>query len=111
MESTSKDPHASDWLPIEWRDFYDVPRLFVVTLGEEAVVFESRFDDERDDYDDHYDAYVLPVTKVPPWPESWEQLTAQAKKVGRVPVKAVRFDASRRQSVSADLLAAVEIEQ
>jgi hypothetical protein len=39
---------------LSYGEFYDVPRLFVVTVNEGLLVFDSPFDDDLDDYRSDY---------------------------------------------------------
>ena len=39
-----------NWATIRYRDFYDIPRIFIVTLNGKLFLFDCAFDDEIDDY-------------------------------------------------------------
>jgi hypothetical protein len=45
---------------IMYRDFYDVPRVFLVRYKQHLYLFESAFDDQGDDYSQTYDIYLMP---------------------------------------------------
>ena len=96
--------HASapdGWLPMRYRDFYDVPRLVVVEFGDELYLFDSPFDDSVDDY---LGAYT--VRRLPPDAreivddDSWDPLDGLGEVVGHVGVDEVQFDETRRAAVS-----------
>ncbi len=97
----------SAWLPIEYGEFYDVPRLFWIVRRGTALLFNCPFSDELDDYPDHYEVYVLPLDALPKLEangEAWV-LPQGASAIARVGVDEVRFDESRRRAVRRDLIA------
>jgi hypothetical protein len=49
------------WVPIRYRDFFDVPRIFIAAYEGARYLFDCPFDDELDYYSDHYRVYQLPV--------------------------------------------------
>lgn len=50
----------SEWSGIEYREFCDVPRAVVARRDGNLYFFNSRFDEELDDYIDHYEVWRLP---------------------------------------------------
>jgi hypothetical protein len=48
---------AMDWAPIRYRDFYDLPRIFITSYNGQDYLFDCPFDDELDDYPDSYRVY------------------------------------------------------
>ena len=91
----------NEWLAIvTYRDFYDVPRLILATDERARLwIFESKFDDELDDYSSDYVIYFA----------GWEDEAAQSAfaryadtgvppdgGASNVPVKLVEFDQTRR---------------
>jgi hypothetical protein len=93
------------WLPITYRDFYDVPRAVVVEYHGRLFFFDCPFCHDLDDFPEQFDVYELPhevedvLATV-----NWNDLAATGKFVGRIPVKSVEFDASKRQSVKSAVL-------
>lgn len=49
------------WLPIVYRGFWDVPRAFSVEYQGKLYLFESLFDEDRDDFPDTFTVYHLPI--------------------------------------------------
>jgi hypothetical protein len=96
-----------EWLAIQYRDFYDIPHLFVVFADDERIVFESRFDQDRDEYANSFTVYLLPPHLDLP-PDSWDALTEGLEPVATVPVSEVTFDPTRRRAVRADTVARVQ---
>ena len=96
-------------LPIVYREFYDVPRAFLVRDPERSwLLFDGGFDDEADEYPDSYEVYALApeVAEAAGRPgASWDGLRNRAtRRLGSVPVDAVRFDPTRRAWVEAESL-------
>jgi len=92
-----------EWLPIRYREFYDVPRIFVVDAGDARLVFDCPFDDELDDYRSAYRVYRLaPDADIPDG--SWIGLTDGAELAGQISVAAVTLDPTRRVAIDSAVL-------
>jgi len=92
----------NNWLPIHYRDFYDIPRAFVVEHEGRDYFFDCPFDDELDEYPAEYKVYRLPTAAVPTEAgQSWAHLSGVGQYLGRVATTQVPFDPSRRDAVSA----------
>ena len=94
------------WLDIHYREFYDVPRIFVAALpGGRTLLFDCPFDQQQDDYPADYKVYLLPALSAGQLAGSWAQLTDLALRgLGRIPVAALRFDPTRRKQIEAGIL-------
>ncbi len=93
------------WSTIRYRDFYDVPRIFITTHNGEQYLFDCPFDEERDDYSDQYDVYQLQAIPEDELKGSWERLPERgARAVGTVPVAQVQFDTTKRDSIDTEVL-------
>jgi hypothetical protein len=90
---------------LSYGDFWDVPRLFVVTVDDGLLVFDSPFDIELDEYRPEYSVFFLPWTEAHRLHGSWETLTDGAELRGSVPVEATQFDETHRLMVDASLVA------
>jgi hypothetical protein len=89
------------WLPIQYRDFYDIPRLIVVERGGQLYLFDCPFDDESDEYSDHFTVYRLPSSARGRLDDpSWLDLAQLGEVVGRVTTDGTEFDPSRRRFLS-----------
>ena len=53
---------TTTWLPIRYRDFYDLPRAVVVEFRDEMYLFDCLFDREIDEYESTYTVYLLPTS-------------------------------------------------
>jgi hypothetical protein len=95
----------SRFVPIQYRDFWDVPRIFLVEYKGHVLLFDCPFDDDVEDFPNYYRAYVLPALDSGELAESWANLSKKAVHfLGEVPIDRVHFDSSKRKEVSADLL-------
>lgn len=85
--------------PIVYRDFYDVPRVFVVRVGDRAFLLDCQFDASADEYADSYTVYGLEPGFIPP-EGSWLGLAERAtERLGTIPVAAIDFDPTRREFI------------
>ena len=93
------------WSTISYRDFYDVPRIFIATHDGTRYLFDCPFDDKLDDYSDRYRVYQLPAISEDELEGSWERFPERALSLlGEVPVAAVQFDTTKRNSINTALL-------
>jgi hypothetical protein len=89
------------WLPIRYREFYDVPRAVVVEFRGETYLFDCPFDHGIDDYLPEYTVYRLPPDIADELDTmSWADLGTLGTKVGSIEVSGVVFDATRRAAMS-----------
>ncbi len=94
-----------NWLPIEYRGFWDVPRIFLVRREGVLLLFESAFRVELDEYPDSYRVYVLPDLKDAELPVDWTQLAGRASRfLGEIPINDVRFDETLRKEIDSGVV-------
>jgi len=87
---------------VEYRDFYDVPRIFIVEFNRKTYLFDCPFDEEVDDYGDSYTVMELPAGTARELPEDWSGLGRTAEReVGSCLVQDVTFDGTRRSRIDA----------
>jgi hypothetical protein len=95
---------AMDWAPIRYRDFYDLPRIFITSYNGQDYLFDCPFDDELDDYPDSYRVYQLPALSEEALQGSWELLPELATSfLGEIPVAEVQFDPTKRERINTDI--------
>ena len=95
----------SQQAPIQYRDFYDIPRMFIVDFNGFQFLFDASFDDSIDDYPDQYSVSLLPNLTHKELAGSWEHIGERPlRQLGRVPTSAVHFDPTKRKSIDTDLL-------
>lgn len=88
------------WTSIRYRDFYDIPRAFVVERRGHAFFFDCAFDELIDDYLDRYRVYRLASKSAQTLDTgSWEGLAGDGTFVGELPASAVRFDDTKRTAI------------
>ena len=88
-----------------YREFYDVPRMFVVQHKGLQFLFESKFDEAADGYSEEYQVYLVSNISNTVLSGSWDKLPGQAtKRLGKVQVKQVKFDSTKRKEVDTTIL-------
>jgi hypothetical protein len=87
---------ASDWLPIEYGGFWDVPRLVLIWVGGRAWILYSPFNEELDEYEDTYAVYLVERPGELP---SWLSVIEELEPVARIRVTDIEFDKSRRKAI------------
>jgi hypothetical protein len=102
---------SGGWVPFEYRDFYDVPRMILVRRVDRAFLFDSPFDERADEYSDAFYVYRLSLASADELraQSSWRDATALGTLAATVPVADVEFDPSRRQSISESVFERYEI--
>jgi hypothetical protein len=93
-------------IPFKYAGFWDIPRYILLRYRGEFLYLASEFDDDLDDYSNHYTVYVLPgYVEVSAVEGQWNAiLQSTMRKVGRIPVVAVVFDATKRKELDASCL-------
>jgi hypothetical protein len=91
--------------PIQYRDFYDIPRMFIVEFNGFQFLFDGSFDDVIDDYPEEYTVSLLPNLTQNQLEGSWERIGERPlRQLGRVPTSSVQFDVTRRKTIETTLL-------
>ena len=90
---------------IIYRDFWDVPRIFIVRHGNEYCLFDCKFNESIEDYESTYQVYLVPKLSPDELNGSWDSLTEKAlDHLGAVPVKDVVFDETRRKRIDTRII-------
>lgn len=96
------------YVPIQYRDFYDVPRIFLLRYEGHLLLLDSPFGDDADEYSASYDVYLMPELPQEMLEGSWAHLRELAsRQLGRIPVAAVEFDTTRRKAIDTGSLEAL----
>lgn len=91
------------WAKIKYREFWDIPRIFFVEHSSCLYLFDCQFDGELDDYPESYQVFLMPALSEADFAGSWADLWQRAvKKIGDIPVSAVRFDPTKRAAIDAE---------
>jgi len=83
----------NEWIVIDCRHYWDVPREFVVWCGDEAYFFESAFDESRDDYAPSFRVYRLPRAAAEIPTNRWDEFSQIGERLPDVPVSQLHFRA------------------
>ena len=81
----------SEWTIIDYRQYWDVPREFVVRHGENAYYFESPFDEALDDYTPNFYVYRIPTAVAESAMDRWGAFRQTGERLPDVPVSLLRF--------------------
>ena len=96
------------YVSIQYRDFYDVPRIFLLRHDGHLLLLDSPFDDDIDEYSASYDVYLMPELSQEALEGSWAHLRESAScQLGCIPVAAVEFDATKRNAIDTGSLGAL----
>ncbi len=93
----------ADKIPFTYGEFYDLPRMIEFQFEGEWYFLRSKFDEEKDDYNDFYDVYRIPAhaeeeNRAKPY--YWTNLGADAH-LGRIPIAEIGLDETRRRTIDA----------
>jgi hypothetical protein len=93
------------WADIEYRDFWDVPRMFVARHDGRPYLFRDPFDSMTENYSHQYEVLELPPLGADELKGSWDGLAGRAlTKLGTVRIDEVEFDSSRRRSMDTAII-------
>ncbi len=91
--------------PILYSGFYDFPLAFTVRFQGNLYLFARDFDEDLDEYEDHYHVSLMPDLTDEEIQTSWLQIEKRATaSLGKVAVNDVRFDATHRQAIDPAVL-------
>ncbi|HEX8267287.1 MAG TPA: hypothetical protein VF596_17950 [Pyrinomonadaceae bacterium] len=93
-------------IPIkQYRDFWDVPRIFLASKNDYLLLFDCKFDEKKEDYDDKYQVLVMPELTDNDLSDSWYHLSEKAVKyLGEIPINKVKFDKTDRQFIESEIV-------
>lgn len=97
-------------VPFQYSGFWDAPLGIYLEYWGKPFVLLREFDEELDEYEDHYKVYVLPHSAShSPLPsisddfwKSFGQLNLAP--AGQIPVSLVKFDPTKRKELDASIL-------
>jgi hypothetical protein len=94
---------------IIYRDFWDVPRIFIARHDDKQYLFDCKFNQSADDYEQTYQVYILSELAEDELDGSWEDLSEKAEiRIGEVLVSSVVFDPTRRRAIDPVVIDEVE---
>ena len=90
---------------IRYRDFWDVPRMFIVRHEEHWFLFDCPFDEGKEDFSDTYRVYLLPQIDEEWLAGFWASLSEKAiRRLKDVPVSQVKWDPTKRKGIDPSIL-------
>lgn len=93
------------WATIRYMGFWDVPRVFLVRNEGDLYLFDCPFNERLEDDEDNYQVYLMPEIPDDELPKDWTTLKNRAiRRLGEVPVEAVKFDETRKREVDLSIL-------
>jgi hypothetical protein len=96
---------AHNWAAIRYRDFWDVPRMFVTQYRSHWFLFDCAFDEEAEDFPHSYKVSLITPPREDELTGSWKDLPQRARRfLGEVAVDKVEFDPTKRQAIDTTLL-------
>jgi hypothetical protein len=92
---------SSDWIAIrKYREFWDVPRMFLIDSEYGSLLFDCPFDETLEDYGNDYRVFLMPILSDADLEESWANLPSRAVRfLGSIPISKVHFDATNRSFI------------
>jgi hypothetical protein len=98
----------TDWIHAEYRDFHDRPRMMVCTNAHGTYLFQSRFDERKDEFADTYEVYRIRPLSDSEACVSWFGLETRAlERLPDIPVGDFPFDVATRRFLPYDPIAAL----
>ena len=95
-----------EWLPIlEYREFYDLPRLILVETDDRFLLLDCPFEDGFDDYAADFFVYQLESDPRLSFGADWSGLPATGRLLGQVSVNSITFNSTRREALRSRELA------
>jgi hypothetical protein len=100
----------TSWSSIQYRDFWDVPRIFVTQYRGMWFLFDCTFDDETEDFPDTYQVSLISPPEPADLAGSWIDLPKKAVQfLAEIPIARVQFDPTRRKAIDDTLLAKLTV--
>jgi hypothetical protein len=81
----------NNWTVIDYSQYWDVPREFVVRRGNVAYYFESPFDEALDGYAPNFYVYRIPAAAADIPMNRWNELRLSGERLPDIPVGDLRF--------------------
>jgi len=93
------------WTSIKYRDFYDIPRIFLAESQDRVFLFDCPFNEEKDEYEKTFRIYLMPPIGEQELAGSWKNLPQRATRLfGEVGISEVEFDTTFRRQVNLEFL-------
>ncbi len=96
-----------NFVSFRYGSFYDVPRSVVLSYRERYFFLDSPFDENADEYPDHYSVYLFPASiRIAAESSSWDFARDLKSLIylGSVKISDCDFDKSKRKQLDAAVL-------
>lgn len=88
-----------------YRDFWDVPRIFLASGEQSLLLFDCEFDKDVEDFGDEYKVFLMPELSEAELSGSWHGLSGKALRfLGEIPITEVGFDQTRRKFIQGEAI-------
>jgi hypothetical protein len=95
----------SAFASIDYRDFWDYPRIFLVRHGGRLFLFDCEFDEETEDFRDDYKIYLMPEIFREDRQGSWVDFPRRAiRYLCSLPAQSIPFADPEKKSIDASIL-------
>ena len=85
---------------LQYREFWDVPRIFLVSFEQSLFLFDCHFDEEVEDFSNRYQVFLMPMLGEDSLSGSWCELSENAIRfLGEIPISEIKFDETRRKFI------------
>jgi hypothetical protein len=92
--------NSQTWIPISYREFFDIPRSFICTWQGKSLFFDCPFNNEGDKYPEVFQVYLLPeghgTERTETWPLNHDKSIGC---FGKIPTHQLVFDPTRRAQI------------
>lgn len=90
---------------VQYRDFWDFPRIFLVSHEQSLFLFDCELDEDVEDFSSEYKVFLMPELSEADLSGSWNKLSERAIRfLGEIPVSEVRFDQTRRKFIEGEVV-------
>jgi hypothetical protein len=94
---------------IKYFSYWDLPHTFVFERDTRLYVLTSEFDEALDEYPDEYVVFLVSGTQLLSSVSDWSSVEPLPKTIlGKIPIRNVHFDTSRRKYVDDGFLSLVK---
>lgn len=88
-----------------YRDFWDFPRIFLVSFNDSLFLFDCKFNEKIEDFEEKYQVFIMPELTESEINGSWYELSNKAVKyLGEVLINNIQFDKTRKQFINGNVL-------
>lgn len=88
-----------------YRDFWDFPKIFLVSFNGSLFLFDCKFSNDTEDFENKYQVFIMPELSENEINGSWYGLSDKSVKyLGEVPINQVQFDETRKKFINGEII-------